>query len=300
MKSCLLIPYFGKLPEWTSFFLKSCSKNNNYDFYIITDDKRKFEEYDNVKFIYYTFDDYCKQIRKKLHLKDVIYNYYKLNDIKPFLYFIHNDIIENYNYWGYCDIDLVFGNLDSFFKKYQDDNFYAISTHRDRFAGHFSLFKVNSFIEKCSPFKIPNWKKMLESEQHYGLEETSFGYSIFNFYILFGERLGRLFLKKAPKIVSNDYLYGRKFLLNEYYTTPLTPIKFWDKSFGKHHPVDWKWISGHIYSNKDNYEVPYLHFMNFKKSGWNIVEPLWGNETTFQFINNSKCFFINKKGLLSE
>ena len=69
-KIVFICPYFGKLPyNQMKLFLKSCNYNKNYDFIVITNDKSFFEKPDNVKFIYYNFDEMIKLIQSKFEFK---------------------------------------------------------------------------------------------------------------------------------------------------------------------------------------------------------------------------------------
>ena len=43
MKKCVFIlPYFGKFNNYFGLFLKSCGKNTEYNWLILTDDKEKY------------------------------------------------------------------------------------------------------------------------------------------------------------------------------------------------------------------------------------------------------------------
>lgn len=60
----------------------------------------------------------------------------KLCDFKPTYGYLFEDLIGQYSYWGYCDIDTIMGNLDeqlplSFLNKY--DKIFSL--------GHMVLFK---------------------------------------------------------------------------------------------------------------------------------------------------------------
>lgn len=299
MKTCLIIPYFGKLPAWFRFFLKSCEYNIEYDFYIITDDDNSFSLPKNVKIINYSFASYLKHLNNSLDLNIPSMSYYKLTDFKPFLYFAHQDIVKSYDYWGFCDLDLVFGNLESFFQKYKNQKYIAITTHRDRFAGHFSIFLVDKYESTLSPKRIKHWKVKLASTNHYGLDEMDFSFINFRVYRLLGNRIGRRVLTLLERSVISKVLYGKGIHVKEYFTTPLTAIRWWDKRSIENQPTAWIWQQGSVYSKTENVEVPYLHFMNFKKSGWNIVDPLWGKSTKYTYKSNVSCFEINENGIFS-
>lgn len=56
-KTAIIIPYYGKWPEWMDLYLYSCSKNPQLDFLIITDIETPHKVYSNTHFIYMTFEE---------------------------------------------------------------------------------------------------------------------------------------------------------------------------------------------------------------------------------------------------
>lgn len=299
MKTCLFIPYFGKLPLWFDFFLKSCENNKEYDFYIYTDDTEELYTPDNVIIKRTSLKIYSSYLLCNLGLEEYTLSYSKLCDFRPFLYYIHNDIVKNYDYWGYCDLDLVFGDLSKFFAKHLENKVVSISTHADRFSGHFSLFSVDSYDSRLSPFKIKNWKELLIDNKHLAIDEEHFAFCNINLYRVLGNRIGRRLLKTSLSRTYGEIFYGKNMVFEELYTTPLSSIRWWDGSSAESHPTEWEWCNGKVFAKNDNFEVPYLHFMNFKKSGWNLVPPLWDKKTVYEFNKKSNNFLINGNGIFS-
>ena len=87
------------------------------------------------------------------------------------------DVIKNYDFWGHCDIDLVFGDIRKFIT---DD----ILNYYDKifFRGHLSLYRN---IEKMNNlFKLNysgnNFKKVFTNEKIYGFDEWNGIYKICN------------------------------------------------------------------------------------------------------------------------
>lgn len=117
---CVLLPYFlrdkGHWPEYIDWHFASAKANSSVDFYIFTDDHSilKWAEADNINIINMTFEDCVDLIHKKLG--DVkIDKPYKLCDYRPAYGVIFEDYIKNYDFWGWCDCDLIFGNIREFF-----------------------------------------------------------------------------------------------------------------------------------------------------------------------------------------
>lgn len=113
-KLCFIIPYFGKLPNYFPLFLKSCKYNPEFNWIIFTDDNRNFEYPSNVQKINMDFGNCKSLIQSKFEIKIDLPKPYKLCDLKPMYGYIFNDYIKDYLYWGYCDIDIILGNLGKY------------------------------------------------------------------------------------------------------------------------------------------------------------------------------------------
>lgn len=107
----LIIPYFGKFDNIFPLWLKSCEVNNSIDFIIITDIKNKFEHPENVKFVKCSFSELKQKIQNLYDFRISLESPYRLCNFRPAYGEIFNDLIKNYDYWGFCDIDLIWGNL---------------------------------------------------------------------------------------------------------------------------------------------------------------------------------------------
>lgn len=112
-----ICPYFGKLPNNFGLWLLSCRYNPNIDFIVITDDRTKFEIPVNVKIIYMNFFEMKSHIQNCFKFKISLETPYKLCDYKPAYGYIFENLFQNYDYWGYCDLDVVFGNIMKYLPK---------------------------------------------------------------------------------------------------------------------------------------------------------------------------------------
>ena len=111
---CLVILYFGKLPNYFNLWLTSCKYNNTINFLLFTDDKTKYDYPNNVRVIYTTFEEIRNQIQSKFDFRITLEKPYKLCDFKPAYGYIFNKYLKGYDFWGHCDLDVIFGNLRKF------------------------------------------------------------------------------------------------------------------------------------------------------------------------------------------
>lgn len=113
-KCCYIIPYFGKLPDSFSVFLKTCKWNPDFNWLIFTDDAREFEYPENVKKVSMSFEELQSLVKSKFDFPVMLDRPYKLCDLKPAYGYIFEEYIKDYLFWGHCDIDTIMGRLNNF------------------------------------------------------------------------------------------------------------------------------------------------------------------------------------------
>ncbi len=170
MKDVALVNvYFGKAPHWIHFFIKSCSNNPKYSWILFTD-MDITSRVDNVIIIPFTLKEFNELASEKLNMPINVSCPYKLCDYKPAYGRVFEDYLSEYHYWGYCDIDLVFGDLDSFLEP-SLGKFDIITTENEYLAGHFTLYRNNNHTKQLFN-RIHNIKKcLIDSKRLYYLDE---------------------------------------------------------------------------------------------------------------------------------
>lgn len=169
MKCALIIPYFGKLPVYFQLFLNSCSPNKHFVWYIFTDDTTEYNYPDNVKVEYISFSEIKTQFKRTLGDKIILERPYKLCDYRPAYGLVFSDLLKEYEYWGHCDVDLLFGNLEKYVVPLIQKGYEKIFA-----AGHFTIYKNTK--ENNHIFKNPLngellFEKYSQSEINYGFDE---------------------------------------------------------------------------------------------------------------------------------
>lgn len=170
----LIVCYYGELPWYFNYFVHTCKYNPTIDFFIVTDDDTYLRPMPpNVKLVYKSLNDLILLINGKLQLKTDITSGYKLCDFKPAYGNIFSEILNGYDFWGHCDIDIVFGDIRSFMTEELLEEYDLISVRPDWIPGCFLLFrnipKMNLLYTHSRDFK-----KVFESRQHYCFDETNF------------------------------------------------------------------------------------------------------------------------------
>lgn len=143
MKSVLIIiPYFGRLPNYFQLFLNSCRTNETINWLFVTDNTEDYIYPQNVKVVHMEFSDLQKRVRSLFDFHVSIEKPYKLCDMKPAYGYIFSDYIAEYDYWGHGDCDLIYGDLRRFLTD-------AVLSYDKVFdLGHFSLFRNTNEINE--------------------------------------------------------------------------------------------------------------------------------------------------------
>ena len=137
MKSiCLIIPYYGKFPNYFDLWLESVRYNPTIDFLIVSDIEEQYNYPQNVKIKKMTFAELQERIRSLFPFKAAIDSPYKLCDYKVAYGEIFYEETKNYDFWGYCDIDLIFGDI----RKYITDDMLQ-KYDKIGMLGHFSIYR---------------------------------------------------------------------------------------------------------------------------------------------------------------
>lgn len=133
-----IIPYFGKLPHWFQFWLNSCGNNPHIDWLLFTDDHYPFRYPKNVLVHYCSFEDIRQLVQKNFDFEITLHKPYKLCAYKPAYGEIFSMFLLDYDFWGYCDIDLIWGNLEKWLCREEVFEYDRISHW-----GHCSLYRNN-------------------------------------------------------------------------------------------------------------------------------------------------------------
>ena len=149
MKAVFIIPYYGKFPGYFELFLKSCENNPEYEWIIFSDIHINYKFPANVQYIDMSFEKLKQLIQDKLNISIILNTPYKLCDYKPAYGYIFQDYIKEYDYWGYTDVDLLFGNLKRFIPYEKIKNYDKIG-----YLGHLTLYRNSPEINNLFTAEI--------------------------------------------------------------------------------------------------------------------------------------------------
>ena len=142
-KIALVSCYMGVFPNYFQLFLDSAAKNLDVDFYIFNNGSQSIKTSSNVKIISMSLEELNRIASSKLDLPiNITPSYgYKLCDLKPAYGVIFEDYLTRYDFWGHCDIDVIWGRITHFLTPEKLANFDVLTFEETHFAGHLTLFR---------------------------------------------------------------------------------------------------------------------------------------------------------------
>lgn len=172
----LIIPYFGKLPKFFPYFLLTAKRNQKIDFLIYTD--QKVDQFtilnaNNIEFVTLSFDELREKVQSKFDFKISLKTPYKLCDYKVAYGLIFEEELKGYDYWGFCDTDVLLGDIYQFLEEH---SFFENDYVRYGLLGHLQIFKNSQEVNrifmsgKDLNYRL-NYKNVFTSEQNFIFDE---------------------------------------------------------------------------------------------------------------------------------
>lgn len=248
----LILPYFGKFPEIFPLFLKTAEKNPNINFLIISDSEENINYPKNVIILSQTFSEFRKLMEKQLGQTIALEKPYKLCDYKPIYGYVLSEQIKQYDYWGYCDCDLIWGDLYSFIEPLMEKNYDKIFA-----SGHLTLYRNTQ--ENNELFRTLDegalFSEISKDNQIYWFDEDYQGKN----------NIHDLFLKSGKKVFAEDFSVNFNIDTNCFQRKMYSPENrtYIDIPYEKE---QYYWDAGKIYQVKKREEsiaiteYPYIHF----------------------------------------
>jgi len=263
----VLVLYFGKWPEWMDLFLETVRRNSDIDFLFVTDCDASVIRGPNAQVREISFDDYVGWVNQRIGFEFAPADGLKLCDLRPVFGMIHQEDFVGHDFYGWCDTDLLFGEVRAFYTNDILARFDVLATHGDRISGHFSLFRNND--RNRDMFRnIYHWQEALRSEQFVGIDE----HGITNAYLMTAvDKANEKFGWNIDNFVTRALARWRRrrMYLTEQYSTPFLPKPWLDGTLNSAQPDEWYYRNGRITNSRDGErDFMYLHFMNFKSSRW--------------------------------
>jgi hypothetical protein len=149
-KIALINIQIGAYKPYFSLFLKSCENNSDVDFFFLTDQSVS-SKCGNIHIMHTTFNEVKNRLQRLYEFPINLQSPYELCDYKVAYGELLRGELQNYDFWGFCDTDMVFGRIRNFLTESILDKYDKILIR-----GHFTLFRNNEKITSCYRMPLKN------------------------------------------------------------------------------------------------------------------------------------------------
>ncbi len=165
----IIIPYFGSFPNYFQLFLNSCACNPDIDWIIVTDNDGAYRYPSNVRVFRKSFDEVIERIKQCFDFDSYIGDVHKLCEYKPAYAYLFPELVDGYDFWGYGDVDLIYGDLRRVVTDDLLNNYSKIGN-----LGHLSLIRNDEkcnglFMQECGG-ELP-YRKAFSTKENYNFDE---------------------------------------------------------------------------------------------------------------------------------
>lgn len=172
-KICLVIVWFGEFPSWMPFFLASCGGSRGIDWQIFTENPAIPDAPANVQFRCLTKTEFAEIAGRRLGVQYSFSHGYKLCDMKPAYGDFFSEFLQDYDYWGYSDVDVIVGDLLPKLQAADAMDADIITAGSRLLVGHFTLLrntpKCVFLYRECA-----NWRAKFQAYEYQKFDEAEF------------------------------------------------------------------------------------------------------------------------------
>lgn len=168
-----IIPYFGKWPIWFPAFIKSCESNPTINWIFFTDCLIPSAYPANLKFVDVSIEDMTVLFSNTIGVKINIQHPVKFCDLKPTYGHVFEEYLKDYDFWGFCDIDIIWGDIRKFITEEMLEQYDLISSRKNTISGHFTIFRNNLYnrlLYKTGEF----YKELFKATEYRWFDESTF------------------------------------------------------------------------------------------------------------------------------
>ena len=144
-----VVPYVGSWPLWFPAYLQSCRYNPSIRWIFYTDCEIPTTVPANVQFVNGSLRDFERLFERKTGMGVSLELPYKVCDYKPAFGLIFEDYLHGVDFWGHCDVDVVWGNIRKFLATDEILSRYdVVSPRRRRIAGTCTLYRNTDEVNR--------------------------------------------------------------------------------------------------------------------------------------------------------
>lgn len=169
-KIVFIVVWSGEFPAYFPLWLKSCENNPTVDFFLFTDQEQEIVLPVNVKRYIFSFEALRQKFAKHFDFPISLKCPYKFCDYRPTYGEVFAEYLTDYDFWGYSDVDLIWGDIRSFVTDQILEENERVFTR-----GHCSLFRntkeVNAYYRTLPANGHLNYRKVYQSDDFWCFDE---------------------------------------------------------------------------------------------------------------------------------
>jgi hypothetical protein len=178
---CFIIPFFAKpklfqnnsrFPRYFDYFIETFARNTTIDLQVLTNlPFAQYKKYNNIVFHELSFLHLTQSLSKAANATLNPLRFYpaKICDFKPAFGSIFADYLQGYEFWGYCDVDMVIGNLSQFFTEENMQEYDLVTASKGN-PGYMTVYrnceKMNTLFRSS-----PDYQRVFKSYKNYRFDE---------------------------------------------------------------------------------------------------------------------------------
>ena len=144
LRKLLVCPYFGAFPDWMHKF----EAPKGYDLMIDVN-----------------LTSFKKRVKEKLGIEyPGVYGTGKIWDYRCALGYLYSHELQDYDYWGHCDLDVVWGDMTAFLPDEELSKWDVWSGHNEYVCGCFNMYRNCREVNELF-MKDGMWKMMLDKPE---------------------------------------------------------------------------------------------------------------------------------------
>ena len=165
-----VVPYIGALPPWSALFFESCERNPAVTILLLTEHRPTSSIPPNVVVIPTSTADLLSRIRATTALPLTTLLGHKLCDFRPFFGLMFADLLVDFRFWGYCDVDMMFGDLSKALRSEVLESSDVFSANSSQCVGHFTVMRNVEKVNQLG-FSIAGWRELCMTDRAEHVDE---------------------------------------------------------------------------------------------------------------------------------
>jgi hypothetical protein len=241
--------WFGPWRKWMPLYFESCRRNPDVRWLMITDQDPHPNAPENVTHWRMSLDELSERFARALELPVKLPYAYKVCDFKVTYGISFADRLQETDFWGMSDLDVVWGRIRHFYSDDLLEKYDVLTSERCSFNGQFTIFR-NVPVVNTIFTHVPNYRDILLDPGIHFLDET-----LSNAAALKMEQRGEIRVLRRKLVVQARYFHPWEIKNQR--------LEYEEKG----HLRDYqsllhsaRWEDGRLYHRKTNRECLLFHF----------------------------------------